>query len=96
MHNHDVAAEAAWPAPAAVLEFLGQPAGAGAACAILTPAIRGSLREMVPGQVLLVRTDDPTAPLDVAAWCSLTGHAWQATPEQNGVFSFFIRKQDKP
>jgi len=51
---------------------------------------------MVPGQVLLVRTDDPTAPLDVAAWCSLTGHAWQATREQNGVFSFFIRKQDKP
>ena len=48
-----------------------------------------------PGGTLLVCTDDPTAPLDVAAWCGLTGNVLRVTREQDGVFSFFIQKQDK-
>jgi tRNA 2-thiouridine synthesizing protein A len=95
MNDHEATGDVLLPAPAGVLEFLGSRESAGAACAVLTPAIRSRLREMAPGQVLLVRTDDPTAPLDVAAWCGLTGHALRATREQDGVFNFFIQKQDK-
>jgi tRNA 2-thiouridine synthesizing protein A len=66
----------------------------GSACALLTPAIKGKLKELEPGQVLLVRTDDPAAHLDVAAWCSLTGNPLLGMREQGGVFSFFIKKQE--
>jgi tRNA 2-thiouridine synthesizing protein A len=93
MTGHDALEEAAYAAPAATLELLGTRDASASACAILTPAIRSRLGALEPGQILLVRTDDPAAPLDVAAWCSLTGHTVQATREEAGVFSFFIKKR---
>lgn len=92
--RHDTFGNSDLAAPAAALELLGTRDGAASACAILTPAIRSRLRELEPGQILLVRTDDPAAPLDVAAWSRLTGNTLQATREEAGVFSFFIKKQD--
>lgn len=82
--------------PAATLEFLGSADRAGAACAILTPAIKARLKTLEAGQVLLVRVDDPSARLDVPAWCALTGNVLQETSmEDNGVIDFFIRKESK-
>jgi TusA-related sulfurtransferase len=67
---------------------------AGASCALLTPAIRARLREMAPGQVLEVRVNDPTARLDIEAWCQLTGNPLLAIIEErpNGL-RFFVRKK---
>jgi tRNA 2-thiouridine synthesizing protein A len=81
--------------PDAVLELLRTAETSGSICALLTPAIKAKMRELEPGQVLQVRVDDPSACLDVQAWCRLTGNSLQAASEQNGVFSFFIEKQDK-
>ena len=83
---------ASFPVPDAVLEML---QASWATCALLTPEIKAKMRELKPGQVLLVRVGDPSATLDVQAWCGLTGNALQATSEQGGVFSFFIKKKDK-
>ena len=82
---------------AATLELLG-PGGdsMGATCSTLTLAIKAALRELQIGQILLVRVDDPSARLDVPAWCALTGNVLQAvTEEEGGVLRFFIRKELK-
>jgi len=88
----------ALPHPDGVLEMLSAEGGAmqGALCALLAPALKARLKEMTPGQVLLARVDDPSARLDVEAWCALTGHDLLATTEdENGVLSFYIRKSEK-
>jgi tRNA 2-thiouridine synthesizing protein A len=82
--------------PAATLELLESSDRPGSACSVLTPAIKARLSELEPGQILLVRVDDPSARLDVPAWCSLTGNVLQAKAEgDNGVLDFFIRKEIK-
>jgi TusA-related sulfurtransferase len=44
------------------------------ACVDLTPLIAKTMRDLHPGEVLAVRSDDPAARLGVPAWCRLTGH----------------------
>ncbi len=94
MKDHDAAGDAILPAPTAILELLNSSDAPGAACAVLTPAIRARLREMEAGQILLVRTDDPTSLLDVQAWCDLTCNKLLATIEEDDdTLNFFIRKE---
>ena len=84
-----------WPAAAATLEMLGDAAG-GPVCAVLTPAIKARLRDLAPGQILRVRVDDPSARVDVPAWCALTGHTLLGVREgAGGVLDFAIRKEPK-
>jgi TusA-related sulfurtransferase len=91
-----VADEVAQPVPAATLEFLNTGNHPSTACAVLTPAIKANLLELETGQTLLVRTDDPTARLDVPAWCKLTGNVLQTVAEEDdGVVDFFIKKESK-
>lgn len=62
-------------------------------CATLTPLIRGRIRGLESGQVLEVRTGDPTAHESLISWCALTGHtlvAALADPEYGK--RYFIRK----
>ncbi len=44
------------------------------ACVDLTPLIAKTMRDLEPGEVLAVRTDDPAARVGVPAWCRLTGN----------------------
>jgi TusA-related sulfurtransferase len=46
----------------------------GMACVDLTPLIAKTMRELGPGEVLAVHTDDPAARVGVPAWCRLTGN----------------------
>ena len=82
------------PTPVETLELLESSDRLGSACAVLTPAIKARLKELELGQILLVRVDDPSARLDVPAWCRLTGNVLQAQLEaDNGVLEFYIRKE---
>ena len=45
------------------------------ACGELVLKLRLRLKSMQPGQVLLLIAQDPGAPADIPAWCSLTGHS---------------------
>ncbi len=83
------------PGVDAVLEMLNTAQMSGAVCALLTPAIKAKLRELEPGQVLEVRVDDPSARLDVQAWCQLTGNPLRAVLEHEGVLDFFIEKKNE-
>jgi TusA-related sulfurtransferase len=97
MGNSESVSEAVGrPIPAATLELLDSSDNTGSACAVLTPAIKAKLMDLELGQILLVRVDDPSARLDVPAWCSLTGNVLQAKAEEdNGTLDFFIRKEGK-
>jgi TusA-related sulfurtransferase len=44
----------------------------GMACIDLTPLIAKTMRDLQPGEVLEVHTDDPAARVGVPAWCRLT------------------------
>lgn len=44
----------------------------GMACVDLTPLIASTMRELAPGDLLEVHTDDPAARVGVPAWCRLT------------------------
>jgi len=82
------------PQADSLLEMLDLDESAGAACALLTPAIKARLREMAPGQVLEVRVNDPTARLDIEAWSQLSGNSLLAiTEEAPDVLRFFVRKK---
>jgi len=46
----------------------------GLACIDLTPLIAKAIRDLRPGDLLEVHTDDPAARVGVPAWCRLTGN----------------------
>ena len=45
-------------------------------CTALLLELRGHLTRFPPGTVIHLIARDPAAPLDLAAWCHLTGHAY--------------------
>ena len=44
------------------------------ACGPMLLALKGRLERLAPGQVFRLVTRDEGAPVDVPAWCRLTGH----------------------
>jgi tRNA 2-thiouridine synthesizing protein A len=44
------------------------------ACGPMLLVLRGRLERLAPGQVFCLITRDEGAPVDVPAWCRLTGH----------------------
>ena len=45
-------------------------------CVALLIELRSQITGQAPGTVILLIASDPAAPLDLAAWCHLTGHAY--------------------
>ena len=67
----------------------------GLACIDLTPLIASTMRELQPGEVLEVRTDDPAARVGVPAWCRLTRNPLLRTIEDRSLptTTFHITKR---
>ena len=67
----------------------------GLACIDLTPLIATTMRELQPGQVLEVHTDDPAARVGVPAWCRLTRNPILRTIEDRSqpTTTFHITKR---
>jgi tRNA 2-thiouridine synthesizing protein A len=62
------------------------------------PVLRAnrSLRGMAPGERLRVLATDRAAVADFQSFCRETGHDLLAWSEENGVFSFVIRRRPEP
>jgi TusA-related sulfurtransferase len=67
----------------------------GIACINLTPAVKIALREMQPGEVLQVESDDPSSKEGIPAWCRLTGHPLLEIQEiSDSETAFYIQKKN--
>ena len=62
------------------------------------PVLRANraLRQMPPGVRLRVLATDRAAVADFRAFCHETGHALLAFSDENGIFSFVIRRRPNP
>jgi len=58
------------------------------------PIIKTSaqIREMMPGQVLEVLSDDRVILVDMPAWCRSAGHDYVGHVEEEGEIHLFVRK----
>lgn len=65
----------------------------GMACPLPVLRANRALRSMAAGQKLRVLATDRAAPADFKAFCQETGHDLLASGEENGVFSFVIRRR---
>jgi tRNA 2-thiouridine synthesizing protein A len=63
-------------------------------CGDLVMAILKALRPLQPGDVMEVRALDPAAPIDIPAWCRLTGHTLVAGPCGPDKVHYFIQKKE--
>ncbi|WP_431932716.1 sulfurtransferase TusA family protein [Nonomuraea jabiensis] len=50
--------------------------GSGKLCVQLLIELRGHVRQAGPGAVIHLIATDPAAPVDLPAWCHLTGHTY--------------------
>ncbi|GAC1374697.1 MAG: hypothetical protein NVS2B12_42820 [Ktedonobacteraceae bacterium] len=61
-------------------------------CGQLVMSVMLAMRELQPGQTLLVTAYDPAAPVDLAAWCRMTGNTLvKGLPELPGS-QFLLKK----
>jgi tRNA 2-thiouridine synthesizing protein A len=68
----------------------------GTNCPIPVLRANRALRAMAPGERLRVLATDRASVADFQAFCRETGHALVAWSEENGVFSFVIRRRAEP
>jgi tRNA 2-thiouridine synthesizing protein A len=59
-------------------------------CGDLVLALRQKMSSLPPGAVLKVIARDPAAPLDMPAWCRVTGNSLVATSHP----VYFIRRKE--
>lgn len=59
-------------------------------CGDLVLELRTRLRALAPGAVLAVRATDPAAPVDIPAWCRLTGNTLLASDHPD----YLIRRKE--
>ena len=50
------------------------------------------MREMVPGQTLLLRADDPAAIVDVPHYCTESGNELVSASEAGGIQIYVIKR----
>ena len=62
------------------------------ACGQLIMEIMFAMRNLAPGQTLLVTAYDPAAALDIAAWCRMTGNTLVKTLPDSSGHQFLLRK----
>jgi tRNA 2-thiouridine synthesizing protein A len=53
---------------------------------------REAIRELAPGQVLEMMSDDPASDADMHAWSQRTGHPLLGVTRDGAVYRFLIRK----
>ena len=62
----------------------------GLRCPLPVLRLEAALRRALPGQVLLIRTDDPIARVDVPHAARSRGHACELQSEADGVCVFAV------
>jgi TusA-related sulfurtransferase len=53
---------------------------------------REAIRDMEPGDLLAMLSDDPASVADMRSWSQITGHDLLDVSRQDGVYRFLVRK----
>jgi TusA-related sulfurtransferase len=53
---------------------------------------REAIKQMRPGQLLEMLSDDPASEADMKSWAQITGQELLAISRDGGVFRFLVRK----
>jgi TusA-related sulfurtransferase len=53
---------------------------------------REAIRQMAPGELLEMLSDDPASEADMKSWAQITGHHLAGIDRDGGVFRFLVRK----
>ena len=69
------------------LDCIGKP------CPLPVIEVSKAMRELAPGQTLLMIADDPGSDPDMRAWCDETGHQLVATDHESGIHRFWVRRE---
>ncbi|MDS9472859.1 sulfurtransferase TusA family protein [Sporosarcina pasteurii] len=64
----------------------------GLACPMPVVRARNTMKEMAEGEVLEIYTTDKGSVADLAAWSKSGGHELLEQKEEDGVFTFWIKK----
>ncbi|MFC7330199.1 sulfurtransferase TusA family protein [Marinactinospora rubrisoli] len=70
--------------------------GGDRSCVRLLLELRGRVAPLAPGTVVHLIATDPAAPLDVPAWCHLTGHAYLGPVAHDGRPAYRLRTAARP
>ncbi|MER7008569.1 sulfurtransferase TusA family protein [Dactylosporangium sp. NPDC000555] len=65
--------------------------GTGLLCVTLLLRLRRAIQDLAPGTVVHVIATDPAAPLDLPAWCHLTGHDYLGQLPDPGPPTYALR-----
>lgn len=60
--------------------------GGDLACGELLMLVHRRLRGVAPGTLIAITTTDPAAPIDIPAWCHLTGHRYRGPDRAVGCY----------
>ena len=63
-------------------------------CPIPVLKARRAMRELAAGGELTVQATDPASMIDFPHFCNTMGHKLVSSSEQDGVFTYVIRKAD--
>lgn len=64
----------------------------GMACPLPVLKTKGSLKDMLPGQILRVISTDPGSVCDIAAFATQTGNQLLEHGSENSKFVFYLKK----
>ena len=65
----------------------------GLACPIPIFKTSNKIKEMHPGQVLEVLSDDDGIVKDMPAWCKMTGNEYLGLAKRNGEYHAYVEKK---
>lgn len=66
----------------------------GHSCGLLELILKARMEELDSGQVLEIRSDDPSVSDEIASWCRLIGcELLSSDLEDNGNARFYLRKK---
>jgi len=65
----------------------------GLACPMPIYKASAKIKELQPGQVLEVQSDDDGIEKDMPAWCRLTGNEYLGLSKENGEYHVYVRKK---
>jgi TusA-related sulfurtransferase len=65
----------------------------GLACPMPIFKTSNKIKELKPGQILEVQSDDDGIEKDMPAWCKMTGNEFLGMVKENGEYRVFVRKK---